>query len=279
MAFHRDAARLMSRVLVAALLAPSVVANMMDVLHPTMVAPAICKHGCASWRTKSASWWAEGTVPANAGSSCAQPGRAVDSATLGAWCYCAKANASSTAALEADDRGPNPLDGQTKILFNTFEGENKFVSFAYTATPPGEVGAQHWLRATYTDTSDAMPVRFEAAGGRDAYRLFNAWEGYEGYVCAVRESGGAYEFLHSSCSEADALVLTVTKAGGGPGAQGAGYLLQDPNGTYVSFCTSGCSQGRWLSDSYKEADAMTVQLLPKGVTPSAGDWGYCTVRP
>ena len=83
----------------------------------------------------------------------------------------------------------HPLDGKTQILFNVFDkdsgvAEDKYVSFAYTDTPPGESGALHWLRATYTAVKDAMPVRFEAVkGSPNAYKLKNTWPGYEGYLC------------------------------------------------------------------------------------------------
>ena len=36
--------------------------------------------------------WADGTPPANAGSSCAQPGKGVNSRIYGAWCFCANSS-------------------------------------------------------------------------------------------------------------------------------------------------------------------------------------------
>ena len=67
---------------------------------------------------------------------------------------------------EDDGQDDHPLDGKTQIMFNVFDRdsgapEDKFVSFAYSAAPPGETGALHWLRATYTAVTDAMPTRFE----------------------------------------------------------------------------------------------------------------------
>ena len=55
--------------------ATSCQALMMDVLHKAMIPPKECKHGCAPWSTKPSTWWAHGTVPADAGASCAQPAR------------------------------------------------------------------------------------------------------------------------------------------------------------------------------------------------------------
>ena len=78
-------------------------------------------------------------------------------------------------------------------MFNIFDkdtgvAEDKWVSFAFTAVPPGESGdMKHWLRAVYTDIKDAMPIRFEAiAGSADTYKLKNLWPGAEGYLCGKR---------------------------------------------------------------------------------------------
>ena len=253
--------------------------DMLDILHKTMLAPAECKHGCASWATRPSHFWANSSILAEAGMACAQPAKAADSATLGAWCFCANSTAPLATRVDPD----HPLDGKTKILFNTFGGENKWVSFAFTATPPGETGAKHWLRATYTESSDAMPVRFSAvADQKDAYKLYNTWKGYEGYLCAVRESGGDYMFLHTSCNESAALVLEVYQSSPGPGAK-PGYIIKDLRDSYISFCSSGCSGGRWLADSYMSVtDAMTVDLLEPGSPPPSpgpsppAGWGYCT---
>ena len=158
----------------------------------------------------------------------------------------------------------HPLDGLTKIMYNTFGHEDKFVSFASTATPPGETGPKHWLRATYTNVKDAMPTRFEAVAATPyAYKLYNAWPKDEGYLCAVKETGGSYMFLHSSCNASDAIVLTVK-----PNALGD-YTMQDSSTKlYLSFCDSGCSGGKWLATSYKDPhDAMTVTLSDPGVVP------------
>ena len=127
--------------------------------------------------------------------------------------------------------------------------EDKFVSFAYSAAPPGTSGALHWLRATYQEVSDAMPTRFEAkAGTKDTYFLRNVWpaycpggvcpSSYGGYVCAVAEVGGGYTFLHTSCTLEQALPLKVNRLTDGE------YVLQTLQGEYVSFCDGGCSGQR-----------------------------------
>ena len=68
----------------------SAFANMMDVIEKHKVPPTTCKNGCAKWSTKAATLWADGKVPADAGSYCAQPGAAVNDYTYGSWCYCAE---------------------------------------------------------------------------------------------------------------------------------------------------------------------------------------------
>ena len=56
--------------------------------------------------------------------------------------------------------------GQTWTLLNTFAGDgrtapmNTFPSFAETAAPPGQEPAQLWLRVSYDELKDAMPVSF-----------------------------------------------------------------------------------------------------------------------
>jgi hypothetical protein len=68
------------------------VANMMNVIEHTKVAPAECKYGCASWDGTDLLWLG-GKVPADAANHCAQPGAAVNSHKSGAWCYCSNKTA------------------------------------------------------------------------------------------------------------------------------------------------------------------------------------------
>jgi hypothetical protein len=165
----------------------------------------------------------------------------------------------------------HPLDGKTQIMYNTFKtsgkAEDKYVSFAYSALPPGETNnTLHWLRATYTSVKDAMPTKFEAVtGAPNVYKLKNTWPGYEGYLCEGEQSGHSYQFLRTSCSASDALQFMVT-----PTASGSGeYVLQTSVGKkYVSFCNGACAGGRWLAASYaSRADAMTLLLSDPGVAP------------
>ena len=70
-------------------LACGAVGEMHDVLEPQRLPPMECKRGCATWADLASSGngadqaavnmlWQHGAPPANAGSSCAQPGRAVN---------------------------------------------------------------------------------------------------------------------------------------------------------------------------------------------------------
>ena len=63
----------------------------------------------------------------------------------------------------------HPHDGKVLTLYNTFDNGNNYVSFAYTDAPAGEPSgsvAKTWLRKGYTDTNDAMPLRFDAVKGK-----------------------------------------------------------------------------------------------------------------
>jgi hypothetical protein len=64
-------------------------AEMYDVIEPRRLSPLECKRGCATWADLAGSGnsadqtlidrlWQHGAPPANVGSSCAQPGRAVN---------------------------------------------------------------------------------------------------------------------------------------------------------------------------------------------------------
>jgi hypothetical protein len=175
---------------------------------------------------------------------------------------------------------PNyPLDGKTKIMYDTYAKQDKYVSFANSAAPPGASGALHWLRATYTAMVDAMPTRFEkVAGTANAYRLRNVWPAfcpggacpasYTGYWCGVAQnkSVGDYQFIETSCAAADALQLRVVEDGAGSGAYVMATLAVRP--LYVSYCDGGCGGGLWLAASYpSKADAMTLRLTDPGVAP------------
>ena len=166
----------------------------------------------------------------------------------------------------------HPLDGKTQIMYNIYDKEDKYVAFALNdVTPPGEHDHLHWLRATATVIADAMPTRFEAVAGEpDVYRLFNAKPGAAGYVCEKQQEGGSYQFMHTSCNASAALPLKVTKCA--DCTDTGSYLLQSASGPtkdkYVSFCTSGCSGGRWLAASYGgKSDAMNVKLSDPGHAP------------
>ena len=69
-------------------------------------------------------------------------------------------------------RALHPLDGLTKLLFNTKLGGNNYITYHPNARPddnnaPDLDPELHLLRALFTSKSkaDAMPVRFEAIKG------------------------------------------------------------------------------------------------------------------
>eukprot|EP00041_Stephanoeca_diplocostata_P017517 m.354934 g.354934 ORF g.354934 m.354934 type:complete len:182 (+) comp20730_c0_seq4:109-654(+) len=137
----------------AALLVP-VLGNMYDVVEDIKTPPAACgAAGCARWSdlgSGAAVLFADGTAGAErAGKYCAQPGNAVNSRPLGAWCFCESSGRQSSdgemmsAALPGDP--DHPLDGQVVALFNVYDSEDLYVSFAYTAAPDGMPADQEWF--------------------------------------------------------------------------------------------------------------------------------------
>ena len=66
--------------------------------------------------------------------------------------------------------------------------------------------------------------------------------------------------------------MKLTKAGAAENT----YTLSDAStGLFVSYCDGSCAGGKWLLADYKEAsEAIPLQLVPAGATPSE-DWGYC----
>ena len=53
----------------------------------------------------------------------------------------------------------------------------------------------------------------------------------------------------------------------------ATYTMADAStGLYLSYCDGSCSGGKWVLADYSSVDeAMTVQLIPSGATPSS-EW-------
>ena len=175
-------------------------ANMIDVLTPYMKSPSSCKHGCADWTTYETKIWNTGgtffisfstfsilclfthwnpttEIPKNAKNSCAQPGLAVNDYTHGSWCRCKQKNESLVVSKVADP--DHPLNNSQFLLWNTYEGQDKYLGFAFTDAPSGEPAGTkgcNWVRATYSAQSDAMPIVFEAVQGEsNTYTLFNNW--------------------------------------------------------------------------------------------------------
>jgi hypothetical protein len=81
-------------------LCSTVHANMYDVTFPNMVAPAVCKDGCALWSDLASDGnnrkqadvdkkWSTGKAPDDAGRNCAMPANDPDSTY---WCYCKNGN-------------------------------------------------------------------------------------------------------------------------------------------------------------------------------------------
>jgi hypothetical protein len=266
----------------ALLLIADVRGYMYDVVSTTMEAPTLCEHGCASWDTFPdallQTLWRNVSLAKASGSSCAQPGLAVNSHLLGSWCFCKNSTQSLPPQSRSGVADPtHPFDGQTLTMLATgtyvSSGLDKYVSFSYTSAPPSMPGTESWMRATYSSMNDAMPITFHAVPSKpNTYTMFNAWtqtKGYEKWI--VAQPSQTYNFLHAwGSSASDALEVTLAPQGERSGE----YTMQNvADGTYVSYCTSGCDNGYWLTSGYKSLnDAMTVKLVPYVPTPPSD---YC----
>lgn len=233
--------------------------------------------GCATWSSLGASasaLFADGASAAvTAAASCAQPGKAVNSRTLGAWCYCANKSTTTAGTPPNTPADPDhPLDGDTFGMFNIYNSEDLWVSFTFTAGPPGEPGVGEYLRATYASQSDAMPIRFESVPGKPhTYLLFNEWPGYQHYIAGV-DTG---DWLRADFNKSHAMAVELVPAGQGVG-DGEYVMVDTSSGLYISFCVSSCDSGKWLKAAYADrSDAMVVKLVPMG-PPITNPWGYCT---
>ena len=237
---------------------PSCVVSLMyDVIESHKAAPAACGgSGCASWASFGNAtdfMWAEPSLQESAGTSCAQPANMVNSRPYGSWCFCA-ANSSSSNNDDNDDEtyvvAGDPFDNKTWLVYNTYSGEDMFASFADTASPPGEKAAEQWIRVTYPNQADAMPLRFTRVdfSKNSTYVMHNEWgSGYTGFVGIDHDADEPY--LHSSFQDqGDALEIQLL-----PAELPTEYVMVDvaaseANGetTYISFCTSACENGKWL---------------------------------
>ena len=261
---------------------------MYDVISTTMVPPLSCVHGCAKWDTMPTSVWRNVSLANEAGTNCAQPGRAVNSKLLGAWCFCAtKDAASTTPRVPADPT--HPFDGMnfTLLVTGTYaaEGLNKYVSYARNGgAPPNMPWRQAWMRATEDSIDDAMALAFHAVPSKPhTYTLFSAFAGQhddddEKWITASplmrNGSTGSHAFIHAwgaSTSPGGALQMTLAPQG----ERSAEYTMTNAlDGTYVSYCTDSCTSGYYLASGYRgKAGAMTVKLIPYLPLPPSD---FCT---
>ena len=164
----------------------------------------------------------------------------------------------------------HPLNNSQFLLWNTYEGQDKYLGFAYTDAPSGEPAGTkgcNWVRATYSAQSDAMPIVFEAVQGEsNTYTLFNNWGDSE-FQRYLKVDPNNTNFV-SSCAlnASDAMKVRVVNA-----SKDEVVLVEVNSNNYVSFT----DDGQWIRADYTSmSDAMTLKLVPKGVQPSS-DWGYC----
>jgi 3',5'-cyclic AMP phosphodiesterase CpdA len=256
-------------------------ANMMDVIETHKVPPASCKHGCAAWATKNASFWAHGKVPADAGSHCAQPGAptGVDMHTDGAWCFC-NPPTPAPVPVPTPAPGPHPLDKQVLAIYDTDAHMGNYVSIAISAAPPGEPRGsteQTWLRSLPTSFTAALPLRFEAVPGqKDRYQLFGQWvdSDYNHYIGVDNTNSG---YVYMGAAQKDAMVVQLVETASSiPNAKRYVMVNQSPGAAQGRYVSWRGADGTWLRANYTSlADAMIVELRPNAPVPGT-DWGYCT---
>jgi hypothetical protein len=261
----------------------SVVGNMYDVIEPEKVPPASCKSGCADWSTAGSKFdalWVDGKAPAGAKNLCAQPGKSVDTYNLGSWCPCKKSTKPTPAPTPAKDPD-HPLDGKTFTWYNTYSGMENYVSFADTAAPPGMSGGSVdsvWLRSEYS-ANEAMPIKmFAVKGKKNVYTLQNQWADseYDHFLHLTDQPGSTYKFMECAgdAKTAGEFEFRLTSGNATDSDADTYNILDNTNSEYISFCTSGCSDGYWIAGDYSgQSSAMPVQLLEHGATPG-GEWGY-----
>jgi hypothetical protein len=143
----------------------------------------------------------------------------------------------------------HPLDGEIFLWYNTFESENKYVSFGYTAAPPsmpaGNVSAV-WLRAVYSDGD--MPIQMHAVQGKKNVYALKSMFGdgeYDHYLRFVPQiSGGDYLFMQASGERGGAAeVEFVLDASKNADTYDTYRMIDTNTSTYISYCTGGCDDG------------------------------------
>ena len=153
--------------------------------------------------------WAGGKAPANAGSSCAQPGAAVNAHVYGSWCFCANTTTAPVAplAVGTTKEGVVPnLDGKTFVMVDA--ATNQYVSWS-TYAPPGMTGGEEWLRADYA-YADATPFEFHAVAGKpDTYTMKNVWPGDPSLDNWVSFTYSGDLWIKSDYGASDALPVTL----------------------------------------------------------------------
>jgi hypothetical protein len=169
---------------------------------------------------------------------------------------------------EPEPASTHPLDQKAFTLLNRYPGENSFVSFAETASPPGQQSSEGWVRAMAYSEGSAMSLDFVAVvGAANVYMLQSREPGNSNWLSY---SGGDGDAAWISASEADSemamhvefvpqlgLNRTYVMVNRGRGSAGNGSNVGD----YISFCMQACSNGKWLSADYSISTAMPVQLV------------------
>eukprot|EP01064_Diplonema_japonicum_P020458 TRINITY_DN2991_c1_g1_i2.p1 TRINITY_DN2991_c1_g1~~TRINITY_DN2991_c1_g1_i2.p1 ORF type:complete len:756 (+),score=271.88 TRINITY_DN2991_c1_g1_i2:58-2268(+) len=148
------------RAAICLLLAHLVQGNMMDVIEKYRVASKNCPLGCDDWTNHNASLWHAGKVPSDAGSYCAQPGAAVNTALYGGWCYCKQHTEEEKGKREVGSPPPPSWDdignARCETTVKQF-GETPPAGFQYD-TQSGMTGSLYYSKQVSLDTCQGLCV-------------------------------------------------------------------------------------------------------------------------
>lgn len=182
-------------------------------------------------------------------------------------------------------------DQSSFAILNTYAGEDKYVAFEVSASPPSEPAgtpAGVWWNALHGHSASAAPIKFVAVSGEsETYRLkadwrqveYNHWltvdatnEGYVSTSAALEEASALevkfvpydpYVHVNHTTASSGTFFMQVKRAG----------VVSDQ---YISYCDTSCNNEKWLRTYTDVRDAMPVEMmmplasnLPPTASPTA----------
>ena len=257
---------------------PAAFCNMYDVIEQEKLSPPECgMQGCRDWAGTDAMWH-RGAVPANAGSWCAQPGKAVAAHPYGAWCICKNQTGSNTSTLNAN----HPI-GTFNIASAKTDGERgSWLSFD---------GLDVVLYAPSDPTSDHVPWTFFPAA--DTIGAGAGSSGVVGKTVFIQENwkagtdpragdflgffGGLNLSLHQKESTEATMPWKIVDAGTGDGTVFLQNLFGPPSrktyGMFAGYPAASTGKVRVQLVPHDDVKNRAAWTLAPAATPQLS--GYC----